>query len=629
MKDPLCIKETPYEVLNLEVNVDKKAIDTAFKKYIASGLSIEKAKEAWSNLSKPLERSLVDVFLYNKDYIDQLVPHIVTGDVSRLLDQRNNTALAWSNIQKKLFPHFGSTHSLAVLWYSWAIYCEEEQWANIIKASFNKKENLPKTPLLNHLWANTISNWVFLINCKDFWIDWTKLKQYSSSDLIAESLPQRLENHFINLFNGFSERYRSIGDNISIRRYQEYENLFTLEMKTAKNLFNEGISITKNGIEFTLCCGRIMLEQLDLLSMVMKQLEENLESSSHKNRLRALITALSPFANIAALIENKKFDEAIYTIESLTTEEKRDREVLHLLVKAYLGKGKQCFSLNNYKDAMSSWEKAFEVKTLREEVEQVIVNNCNSKAISLQRSDPDTAIIVLEMGIKIIDSAALKNILSVIYCSRGVTRILEAQNVQKKEQQEWIDKNGIKKEVSSEIEKGVDDLRKAVEFDSSNSHARNELKIAEEIFNSQMCWFCRGKKNTPVESAAYKIQMYGEVQHLYFGRRVQWKTLTIPIPRCERCKNAHARIRTFSSIGGVIGFSLGLTSCITAYNSAGGFVGIIILGIITAVFIAIGYFIGRVSSRNVSTLSIANNFPLVKQKLSEGWKIGNKPPNVQ
>ena len=96
----------------------------------------------------------MDLFLYHEPFLNQLIPSI-DGDGTQLRDNRMDIAQVWSNIQKQAFPKFAATHGLALLWYTWALYCEEE--------NFSKKEKFTSAPPLTQLWSNTISHWVYLM----------------------------------------------------------------------------------------------------------------------------------------------------------------------------------------------------------------------------------------------------------------------------------------------------------------------------------------------------------------------------------------------------------------------------------------------------------------------------------
>ncbi len=474
MKDPLQIKDTPYEILGISIDADKKAIENAFKISIAKGGDASKKTEARNTLNRPIERAFVDIFLYNEGFINHLIPGI-NGNNIVLIDKRKEVAQEWSDMMIKSFPKFAYIHSLAVLWYWWAIYCEEEQWALHAGAPFEKKENLSPVYTLSNLWSNAISNWVCLLNSEDFWREWiestgkNRIYLYNNDDIKA--FCQKLESHFINLFHNLCERYRNVNDSASAERYEEYELLFSTEMKTAKQLSDAGFHVMDEGRKIRICCGSTMLEKVGSLDET-KDLIRNTEGKNLENdkMINELAIGLSSFGNISVLIENKKFDEAIKVIKSLPSDQQKEKDVLKLLANAYLEKGKQHFSLNQFRDAMECWKNGLDTGEYQDDIKQAIIYNCKTKAASLQKSDSETSIRVLKLGLEIVHDNTLTEILSVIYCDRGISRIINAQK-------QKTDMNSAKKD----IEIGVMNLKKAVEFNASNTRARDQLKIAEDI----------------------------------------------------------------------------------------------------------------------------------------------------
>jgi hypothetical protein len=124
-------------MLGISEGADKKEVETAFKRCIASGHSVKEATWARNILNNPVERSFYDLFRYDENFLSQLRPRLT---VDMLLQKRKQIAESWSIIQKKLFPHIPSTHSLAVLWYWWSLYREEELLASVMQTPFNRKQ---------------------------------------------------------------------------------------------------------------------------------------------------------------------------------------------------------------------------------------------------------------------------------------------------------------------------------------------------------------------------------------------------------------------------------------------------------------------------------------------------------
>ena len=461
MKDPLHEKVTPYEILGVPLFADKKAVEAAFKKGMLSGKNVARLSEARLTLNRPIEKLLIDILLYDEFFTGQLAPR-VWGDSSRLLENRSETVAAWMNINKKLFPHYPAIHSLGLVWYWWAIYCEEKQWAQLNGGDI-KNENLAGEYPLPLLWSNVIAHWVFIINSEDFWRMWTKSKEQTGLVITAgdsELLCQRLESHFINLFHSYSERYRNSRQPEKVKRYQKYELLFATEMKTAKQLRKAGIQYSTNNGKCSVCCGRLMLEQVGILGEVQSMLADPTILSQHKE--------------IAVLIENRKYDEAIQAIKSLPSEERKSKVVLRLSAKAHLEKGKQIFSTGQYTESFRFWGEGLATGELQKELTEFVVNHSHSKAKALEGNDPQAAIDLLEMALRFVDDKSLIALLSLIYLQMGIIFINNAHE----------EHMGTPTKLRQKIEDGIRLIKIAVYRDRSNSRAKEQLNAAERMLAS-------------------------------------------------------------------------------------------------------------------------------------------------
>jgi hypothetical protein len=462
MKDPLHRKLTCYEVLGIPETADRNMVEGAFRKAISLGQNIAEVREARNTLSKPVERGLVDIFLYNDVYLQQIVPR-TDKDISQLIGRRGDISQAWSNLQKKVFPHFPSAHSLAVLWHAWAVYKEEENLAQRTHSPFDKAEALSDGVLPDMMWSNAIALWTFLINSKEFWKDWIGTREstraYLALDQDASELSQRLEAYFAGLFHNYTEKYRQAGDDSSVKRLHNLELLFSTEMKTARSLFKAGVKLPRGEQWITIACGRLMLEQAGILESIRGVLATFIERNPQDLRLKELAANLSPFAGIAVLVENRRFEEAIETIASLPESQRKEGEVLMLLGRSYLELGRQQFSLKQYEEALGTWQAGLKAGALNAEIQKAIVEESKTKAASLQNSDPETAIKILKGALRVVSSKELQSTLAEILTTRGIQIINEAQNsiqTQKK----------VTKQVEAELEKGVSYLREAKDLGS-------------------------------------------------------------------------------------------------------------------------------------------------------------------
>lgn len=469
MKDPLQETETPYEILDVPVTADKKAIDAAFRKAMAKVGNVTRARDAWNTLSKPVERGFTDLLLYNNSFIDQMIPRL--KEPSQLLERRAEIAQSWSRIQKNLFPNFAAAHSLALLWYWWAIYCEEERWAQATNSPANNAANLTDAYPISTLWSNAIAYWVFLINSEAFWDEWLGSATYITGNGDIDMLRRKIEDHFVNLFHTFAERYRSRNISESSRRFPEYELMLSTEMKTARQLMSENLKLSMGGRKFAICCGRMMLEQVDMLDALRKQIEIIFERNPANQKLADLASALSPFAAISVLLERKKYDEALQAISSLAGSEQKKSEVLRLRARALLEKGKQHFSVNQFKKALDSWKQAIDTREISEEVRSTITSLCQSKAASLQNSDPEMALSILERAMKLVKDENLKLTLAEIITQRGITKLNDAQKQLESEQ------CGLTAEILALMEEGLADLKRAEKLGSKRAAENAQVAV--------------------------------------------------------------------------------------------------------------------------------------------------------
>jgi len=449
MKDPLQKKPTPYEILGVGENSDKKAIDDSFKQAIGRGQNIKDVTQARTTLSKPMERSLIDLFLYNDAFLAQLEPG-GTFDASRLQAQRNGIIEKWVNVQRVNFPFSAATHSIAVSNYWAAIAAEEERIETIA---------VPPLPPATEFWNHVIANWAFIINSTDFWRDWRasrdSIQVYFTPEQVNQ-VCQALETHFINLFISLGERFRTAGDQASVKRMQELEILFTTELKTGKRLFKAGLMITKMGRNVPICCGRLFLDKINLLSLIQPQLELIVQANPTNQEFKELLSALSPYFSISVLMEHKKYDDALAAISQLSEEEKKRDDVKRLTAESYLEKGKQEFSVNQLDAAIEAWKKGLKAGFMKKEITEAIVSAIKTKAVQIQPSQPDQAIEMLEKGLKIVNDSTLSANLAEFCNVRGVQLVNEVHNKIE------VEKQQCNPQMIATVKKGIALFEKAI-----------------------------------------------------------------------------------------------------------------------------------------------------------------------
>jgi len=136
------------------------------------------------------------------------------------------------------------------------------------------------------------------------------------------------------------------------------------------------------------------------------------------------------------------------------------------------------------------------------------------------------------------------------------------------------------------------------------------------------CWFCGG--DYADSDSSVTVMMHGNVQRVpgLLQTQVKWQYLPVIVPRCTRCRSAHKRSKGWRVGGTVSAFFLAI---VVGVMSNSFWIGLIVLGVIIAV--AHGVSAGTFP-KGVKPESYKNEFRTVKEMLSKGWMIGQKPKEV-
>lgn len=168
----------------------------------------------------------------------------------------------------------------------------------------------------------------------------------------------------------------------------------------------------------------------------------------------------------------------------------------------------------------------------------------------------------------------------------------------------------------------IDDIKLIVIGESASLRVNMNYDIFKKnieydlIYNT--CFYC--KKNKADNNSVVEIKMHGDIQRTY--TKVNWKFITVKVPRCNNCKKEHGRvINIFRELG--LGFLIGVIGAIIFKNKAGG--------LFLLLSILIGTIIGLINSKkNRKTMNYNSykQFPQIKELLKEGWTWGEKPANT-
>jgi hypothetical protein len=151
----------------------------------------------------------------------------------------------------------------------------------------------------------------------------------------------------------------------------------------------------------------------------------------------------------------------------------------------------------------------------------------------------------------------------------------------------------------------------------------------------ETCWYCQSSAQP---DAVDDVGLFKDVQvtrDSYFTKNVKWTRLTVPVPRCRRCKGRHQlgeRGSNLFTVLGILGggagglfyngskghlFSpIGDALVATGIGAGAGFLICGVLGLIFARVAVLGA--TRPQSSNLEC-------PLIQARLTEGWKVGQPP----
>lgn len=191
--------------------------------------------------------------------------------------------------------------------------------------------------------------------------------------------------------------------------------------------------------------------------------------------------------------------------------------------------------------------------------------------------------------------------------------------------------------------KGLQEL-----FELTRPYATSETlreKIAEglgivkgniEYQDSGKCWFC--KEEEGVSGWYCEVPMHGNVTRTWVGTgtRVQWQTLNVQVPRCQRCYLTHQRDSKFRGRGALLGLLASILILVLTYlgisDVANVFDGVICMGSLFLLIapIIVGYSIAGALSKIssppvVQPLNIKTSHPSVVKLRGQGWSLGAKP----
>ena len=364
--------------------------------------------------------------------------------------RREDIVKEFEKKQKTEPASYRVTHSLALLYYWWAL----------------DKEERGDTSNIDLIWKKAIANWVMLIHMDDFWNRWKEEKgNVYFERIIDEDVKAAKDKIIEGLESCFRERMDRCREKKNVAGYnrcQEYRTVLSIEVRTA-GLFEELRRFAlERGKSLPYACGVIMLEQLGQAGGYTKGMAECASRTMPQNKtLNRLTNYLSPSGRMFYFLEEKMLIEALNELENASHKNISMRHELRIL----------------FNHTCEEW-----------------ISNC------VGQNAGDEIIDTMRRVLAVTKDRVLGKMLSERLCDRGIARV----NVEfKKENNENYSEEGMAK--------GIKDLEEAFNFDRKNIRVTKSLSgvyngWGVKLTNSGERWkalrmFSRANRYNPSDNA--------------------------------------------------------------------------------------------------------------------------------
>ena len=224
-------------------------------------------------------------------------------------------------------------------------------------------------------------------------------------------------------------------------------------------------------------------------------------------QLESLKQHLSRQVHIVLLLEEKKAETALEAMECLPDDERGSDEVRDLRARAYDIMAQQKVSVERYEDALDCWGEALRLvssASMAEEIHARVVSSCKAPVASLQRSQPDKIIAILEKALTIVSDHDLDLILGDTLAIQALNQ-LNAANGQ-------LQETGMTRELLSRIEKAAADLEKAAMLGSkmAQDNLVNIRQFVESARNGMLSLPLEALRCVTRGNEAAQRQQWGE-----------------------------------------------------------------------------------------------------------------------
>ena len=497
MKDPLQQEATAYEILQIEENATEADINAAFKAASRRGNNAVQLTRARQALKEPADRAIVDLLLYDPDSLRTLSPSPLNDPSVLDVPKRAATAAAWEEHLRNCYPDYRAAHSLAVLWYWWALY-ESDLAMHPPQAAHAVN---PPDPVA--LWKAAAASWAMLAASEDFW----EARPRVSPDLAAK-LAVRMERMLRERFDSLATYHRDQGQVAEAERYRSLDLTFTTELRTARALVSSGIRVRGSPV----CSGPVLLERLGLRDQVARELDAALARDPGNADLRRVRDALSPYGHISALIEEGQAGEALGLIAALPRQARGTEEVVSLEARALTSLGAQDAELGRVDDAIDQWAQALqiEINETQEVARHAIVTTIRQRAAALSGKDDEQAIALLERGHRLTSDPGLRSTLAELLARRGIDTMNRAG-------EQASGACEVTAALKKELKQGMSDLERAAELGSATAPAQLEsarnlmgqISVQDEIGQANQAAE-QGNWDTVVTNLQSAVQTLGD-----------------------------------------------------------------------------------------------------------------------
>jgi tetratricopeptide (TPR) repeat protein len=379
-RDPLQRGPTAYDVLGVGPDAGNDEIDRA----VSAGAGPGEAAAAAEDLRDPARRALIDLFLYQDRYLDDLAFDDPLETLSET-GARRAAAERWRAVEKRGFPMPAATHSIAVLSY----------WE--ARGSGRNGPDLPTSPdVTGRLWEAALSRFAALCASEAFWTEWGVV---TGNRGVGEAAAAALESGLVDELEEMAATVRGRGDVPGEARVREHLALFRSELRSARALPALRVLSGRGLSPAAIAAGPHLLAEIGLLEKVQAAVE-----AQHPDLLRLF----SPLAHIGLLVEEKEYGSAYGALERLDPAAREAPEARELETRVHLELGLAALAADRTDEALGHWERAIDRAEVRSWVAAPVSEAALTRAKLLHsREDRDGAILLLQRTLPLAERGIL------------------------------------------------------------------------------------------------------------------------------------------------------------------------------------------------------------------------------